>query len=1011
MQLLTDKILKCALSLCLVSAAWAGTFGKVVPIGGHASDIAVDERRGVVYVSNFTANRIEVMSMANETLATPMEVALQPASLALSPDNRYLVVAHYDLDGNVRQHLVIGPRVLAVAFGGSPLALVVTEQGLQILDPATGTLQDLAPQPFTSQGLPVPFATFPPEIVQASANTSRDGRYVVGLAQYQEMAVSFRFDVFSRELIIISIRAEPPLGPRVVSVNFDGSVFLLGWGMFDFRGVLLAQFPAPDGAFHLGSHAYDSARALVYAQIPEGTETNGEQGAPATSAVAPVLHIMDADNLTVRERLRLPENLAGKAIIRGDSHVMYSVSDSGVMILPIGELYAAHRVIPTQEDVVFRCNFCDRRVFSQEIDIVNPTGGVTDFSLSVKTNGITVSPSSGTTPTRVKITVDPNLFQNQKGTTTAFIEIKSVAAVNIPLPVRVLINSREPEQRGAFYNVPGKLVDILADAVRNRFYVIRQDKNQVLVFDGTGFNLITTLRTGNTPTQMAITRDLRYLIVGNDNSQIANVYDLDTLQPSEPIIFPFGHYPRSIAVSNRGMFGAVRGVSLLPQCEDQTVAAGPNTIDRIDFATRTATTACTLGIYTNSTDADTVLASSPSGSMIFGAMPDGTVLLYDASADTFVASRKDFQKLSGAYAALTDQMFVVDNNLLNWSLVPFGALKTDTGASSGFALVDGFGLRTASPAAASPGVIERVDLLRLESIRPTKTVESPLTSTSLLTPPVGQIGQSILPFTRTLAPLANRVSIVSLTTSGFTVLPWNFDVALAKPNIERVVNLADGSTNVAPGGLISVFGTNLSSVTASNTELPVPTTLGESCMTINGILAPLFFASPMQVNAQLPFEVSGSATMILRAPGGTSNSFNFTVLPSAPAIFHTGTAGPDTGLPTIFRATNNELVTLSNPIHPEDIIVIFATGLGYTSPAVPTGHAAPSDPLALAQIQPVITIGGVPLEVQFAGLVPGQVGVYQINARVPYTVPRGMQVPMAISLGEQQVTLNVRVVK
>ncbi len=47
----------------LAAAAWGGTLGRVVPIGGHASDLALDEARGVVYVANFTANRIDVISL------------------------------------------------------------------------------------------------------------------------------------------------------------------------------------------------------------------------------------------------------------------------------------------------------------------------------------------------------------------------------------------------------------------------------------------------------------------------------------------------------------------------------------------------------------------------------------------------------------------------------------------------------------------------------------------------------------------------------------------------------------------------------------------------------------------------------------------------------------------------------------------------------------------------------------------------------------------------------------
>src|SRR6266542_2305104 len=73
----------------------AATFGTVVPIGGHASDIALDESRGVLYIANFTANRIEVMSTANYAIRTSMNVAPQPGALSLSPDSKYLLVAHY----------------------------------------------------------------------------------------------------------------------------------------------------------------------------------------------------------------------------------------------------------------------------------------------------------------------------------------------------------------------------------------------------------------------------------------------------------------------------------------------------------------------------------------------------------------------------------------------------------------------------------------------------------------------------------------------------------------------------------------------------------------------------------------------------------------------------------------------------------------------------------------------------------------------------------------------------
>ena len=151
----------------------------------------------------------------------------------------------------------------------------------------------------------------------------------------------------------------------------------------------------------------------------------------------------------------------------------------------------------------------------------------------------------------------------------------------------MLINTKEPDQRGTFVNVPGKLVDLLADPVRNRFYVLRQDRSLVLVFDGSSYSQIATLRTSMTPTSMAFTFDRKYLMVGHNDSHLAYVYDLDELQPVSPIIFPMGHYPRSLAASGKTILAACR-------------VAGPvHTIDRVDFANRTATALPSLGIYKN----------------------------------------------------------------------------------------------------------------------------------------------------------------------------------------------------------------------------------------------------------------------------------------------------------------------------------------------------------------------------------------------------------------------------
>ncbi len=1014
--------------------ALAGTFGTVVPIGGHASDVALDERRGVLYVANMTGNRVDVISTATKTVLgnSSFNASPYPASVALSPDGQYLVVTHYrnfedpttwsnvitvrDLNVGTSRALSLSNTPLGVAFGSDGKAFIATMKDFELLDPASGTLEVLATVTgVTAKYLPVPWATFPPQIHRASMAASGNRQLIYGVAEAgaENKQVIFLYDVAAKKVDVTGWTSSPPLGPRTMAVNYDGTVCLTGWGLFLRGDILLAQFRDATGKFNVGGLAIDSNRGpygTIYAQV-ETTET---------SASKRVLWITDADNLTVRERLNLPEQLAGKAVLNSDGSVLYAVSDSGVTVLPVGALGQAPRVAAKQEDVVFRGNFCDRKMITQEIEIVDPGGGQTDFSLSVIGSGIGVSPASGVTPAKVKVVVDPNYFQNYRGTVAGYVTISTSAGVNVPSSVRVLINNREPDQRGTIVNVPGRLVDVLADPVRNRFYIVRQDRNEVLVYDAANYNHVFTFRTGNTPTQVAITYNRQYMLIGNDDSQVAYMYDLDLMKKVGMIVFPAGHYPRSIASSA----GA-------PLAFSRVVGAIKGAIDRIDVQWQLAVMLPTLGLYENKINTeDGILAASPSGLRILIAANDGNVMLYDAVYDTFTASRKDFDKLSGAYAALSDDRYVVENNLLNSSLVPIQRFETDSGLTSGFAMIDQLGVRTTAPASTipgvfqppNPGVIQKVELGKPLSIRPTRMIEAPLLVQSMTVTVPGAcddlFGQTLCKpattitstvgsaFTRTLAPLANRQAIISLTTSGYTVLPWNYDAWLSEPRLERVTSFADGSEAVAPGGLVSVSGRNLSLAQYATGGIPLPTILGESCLTVNGIPIPMTLISPNQINAQLPFLLAGDATMTLRSPAGVSNNLTFPVRAAAPSVFRTGAA-----IPTVVRAVNGELVTASNPIHPEDWVVIYATGLGNTWPAVAAGYPGPSDPLAQALIQPEVALGGEPLSLAYAGLVPGQVGVYQINVFVPYWVPLGWEVPLKITQAGSSTTLSVRVVK
>ncbi|WP_162179895.1 hypothetical protein [Bryobacter aggregatus] len=990
-------------------SASAATFGTPIVIGGQAADLALDEQRGVLYIANFTANRIEVMSLATGSIQTSMNVAPQPGSISISPDHRWLLVAHFgnfatpnqprnaltliNLDNNQRQTFSLSAVPLSVAFGSDGNALVATSNAFLLFDPVTGATRTLLTMAeLALKTLPQPFNNFPQNIVASSSQATKDFTRIYGVIQGSAAdteVIVYRFDV-GQGLIVGGRVSEPALAPRTLSLNANGTNVLVGWALLDQNFTNIAQFPNASGVLNIGGHVIDSARGLIYAQMNETitSSSTGTSSSGPTIDQEKILQVLDADNLTVRERIKLPENLAGKAILSSDGNTMFANSDSGVMILPVGDLYKQRKVVPSVSDLVFQGNFCDRRVAVQTFVIGDSSGQSTDFAFANVPNGVTVSPLTGTTPATVTVSVDPLTFSNTRGTVVRSLDIVSDGSILRSAKLRLLINSKEPDQRGTSIHVPGTLVDIASDPTRDRFFIIQQDTNSVLVFDGTTYQQLATLRTGNTPTQLAFSFDKRYLLVGNDNSQVISVFALDTLRPQPSIQMPGGHYPRSIA--------SAAGTTLVA-----SRVAGPiNMISRVDFVSRTATALPTLDTFTNDINVDTVLVASPNGAKIMGASKDGTTFLFDGNSNSFVTSRKDVTVLGGAYAASSFDQFVVGNFLLNGSLVPTKRLGPDTQTTYGFSFVDNLGFRLTSAGADGPGTIQRLVFPTATTQIGTRTVESPVLSNA-----------TTQPFIRTIAPLYSRNAIVLLTVSGFTVLPWSYDAAVATPRITKVTNLADGSTAIAPGSLVKIEGIDLSPINQASRERPLPTALGESCITVNGQPIPLIFVSGHEINAQIPYEAVGNTTLILRTPGGVSDNYNLNVASTAPSIFRTMLEGMEGQVATIVNGRNGLIVTNSNPVKRGDTIVIYLTGLGKTNPAVDSGLSAPVDPLARALVEPKISIGGVEQPVSYAGLTPGEVGVYQINAKILTWTPTGFTVPLTISQGGSVTTLNVRVIE
>jgi uncharacterized protein (TIGR03437 family) len=218
-------------------------------------------------------------------------------------------------------------------------------------------------------------------------------------------------------------------------------------------------------------------------------------------------------------------------------------------------------------------------------------------------------------------------------------------------------------------------------------------------------------------------------------------------------------------------------------------------------------------------------------------------------------------------------------------------------------------------------------------------------------------------------------------------------------NSTAVVNAANYTASVAPGSIAAVWGNFLLPSSILVTSFPIPTNLGGLSLLFGGTdLAPLFYAGSTQANAQIPWELAGQAqtTIVASVNGQTSTPEAVSLATYAPGIFTVN--GEGTG-PGAILDSNYQLVSATNPTTAGAIIQIYCTGLGPVTNQPATGAPSPLNPLASTPTWPTVAIGGVSATVQFSGLTPGDVGLYQVNAQVPAGSPKGNAVPLAISIG------------
>jgi uncharacterized protein (TIGR03437 family) len=265
---------------------------------------------------------------------------------------------------------------------------------------------------------------------------------------------------------------------------------------------------------------------------------------------------------------------------------------------------------------------------------------------------------------------------------------------------------------------------------------------------------------------------------------------------------------------------------------------------------------------------------------------------------------------------------------------------------------------------------------------------------------------SVTPSTLPAGTYTGRIILTSPNAVLAASVPVTLTVtAVPQPVINAVANAASYSTGaVSPGENIVIFGTGVGPAaltTATVTNNLFPSLVAATRVLFDGTAAPIIYVSAAQTSVMVPYGVAGRTTtsIVVEYSGVQSQPLTYVVTATAPGVYTMNSQG--TG-PGAILNQDYSVNGLANPEKRGNVIAIYMTGEGQTTPGGVDGAVIPAVVSALKHpLLPVsVTIGGVDCGVPlYAGSAPGLIsGVMQVNVTIPPTAPTGPQ-PVVVTVG------------
>lgn len=228
------------------------------------------------------------------------------------------------------------------------------------------------------------------------------------------------------------------------------------------------------------------------------------------------------------------------------------------------------------------------------------------------------------------------------------------------------------------------------------------------------------------------------------------------------------------------------------------------------------------------------------------------------------------------------------------------------------------------------------------------------------------------------------------------------------------VAILNGASNrveqpISPGAWATAYGNFTGVTTTTASSFPLPKTLANVKVTVDGTDAPIYFVSPTQINFLVPYSTTPGVKPVTIANGGTNFTGSIRIITASPGLFVKDAATPPRG--AIRNQDGISENSQTTPAKRGDIVSVYGTGPGALSSNPADGAAPGASPLITTKSTPQVFIGGVPATVQFSGLNPDAPGLWQINVVIPNQAFLTGRLPVRIymdGVDSNEVTLFVQ---